>query len=265
MKQLISFQWVLLIVGSLLILPACKGNEKRSKDKQPTASAKDQIPADLAKAYRVDAARLAAREFNSTRRPGDPQVKLPQDRITYFYSLLSKAYLMMQADPAVPDLTYIHTFGTPDLHEVMVFLKPDADFAEAWGEGRTSSTPNLYVNQVMSENRLKIKEFNDSAMGQWAVIRSDSPINTKDLAFIFSQIDGVKMAEPNGMAGDGNDIRWTSGGKTGMALRFSKGWGDCPSGCIHRANWTFYVPESGEMTYQGQSGDDPKTANSEED
>ena len=260
MKHTLYTRWWVVLLALALVLPACKGRQKNEKEK-PTATAKDAIPADLAKAYKEDAHRLAARELNSKRRSGDPQVNLPTERVDYFYQLLVQAYRMMQSEAEIPDLSYIHTRQNPPLREIIVFLEPDCPFADEWKTGRTS-TSNLYLNQVMGEHMLKIKSFNEGPIGTMAVLEAPKFINTKDLAFIFSNIEGVKSAEPNSVVGESNDISWTTGGKNGYAIKFSKGWGDCPSGCIYRAYWSFYVGENDELNYMGLSGDDPNQANS---
>ena len=162
----------------------------------------------------------------------------------------------MQSDPNVPDVSHIHTFARPHLHEVMVILRPDAPFQDEWKGGR-ATTSDLYVNQIMGKYRLKVKDFREKPSGAQAMIYAEQAVNTPALAFVLGNVEGGKLAEPNSMFGDGNDIRWVSGGKQGMAMEFSIGAGDCPSGCIHRKYWTYHVDSEGKITYQGTRGEIP--------
>lgn len=247
---------VLVFLSSILFLSSCKNRNGDGKSKEKDGpQAGLQIPADLAVKYKEDAHRLAAREYNTTTRNDQPETKLPQDRVDFFYKLLTKVYLMAEKDPAIPSIAGIHTFPNPPLHRVMVVLEKDADFAENWIKGQRM-TSNLYLNQVMSENSLRVSNFRETGMGTSGIISSPKFVNTKDLAFILQSIDGIKIAEPDGAAGDGNNIEWGSEGKNHMALKFSKGAGDCPSGCIHRKYWIFYVQE-GNINYMGTRGELP--------
>ena len=256
MKQKRSYPILVLFLAAFaLSFTACKNREGSGGKGKPDGNASSQVPAEIAKKYREDAHRLAVREFNTTTRNDQPQTEIPQDRVNFFYDLLTKIYLMSEKDPAIPSIKGIHTFGNPPLQEVIVFLEKDADFAENWIKGQRM-TSNLYLNQVMSENSLRVKDFKESGMGTWGVVQTPKYVNTKDLAFILSRIDGIKSAEPNSMAGDGNNIEWGSEGKNHMALKFSKGEGDCPSGCINRKYWIFYVQE-GNINYMGTRGELP--------
>lgn len=265
MKIRIKSHTLTLIVLSLVLgMSSCKNRNGDGKTKDKDGAAMEQqIPAELAAKYKEDAHRLAAREFNSTARGDQPEPKLPAARVNFFYDLLTKVYLMSEKDPEIPAISDIHTFPNPPLQNMMVVLEKDAEFAENWIKGQRM-TSNLYLNQVMSEHRLKVSGFRESGMGTMGVITSPSYVNTKDLAYILQSVDGIKIAEPDGMAGDGNNIEWGSEGKNHMALKFSKGAGDCPSGCIHRKYWIFYVQE-GTINYMGTRGELPNVEVREED
>lgn len=54
----------------------------------------------------------------------------------------------------------------------------------------------------------------------------------------------VTSAEPNGIVGQSNTVRYNA--ESGL-YTFTKGWGDCPSGCINRQIWEFSVSQSKEV------------------
>lgn len=255
MKKLLLLS---LSMAFLIGLSSCKNRKPKEKAIEVPV-----IAADLMSKYREDAHRLAAREFNTTTRRQDPQVKLPRERVDFFLKTLQKIHLISREDANIPDISHIHTTGNPALKRVMVILENDALFADNWREGRRTTT-NMYLNQVMSENGLKVKDCRESSIGTSCIVEASDFVNTKDLAFILQNIDGIKIAEPDGMAGDGNNIEYGSEGKNHTALKFSVGKGDCPSGCIYRKYWVFYLQPDGKINYMGTRGEIPEEGNNEE-
>lgn len=215
-----------------------------------------ELPADLAKAYKEDAARLAARELISSKQTGELGADIPPARIAYFYDLLSKIYWMSLGADSIPDLSSIHTFPSPNLHEVMVVLEKDSPFKENWSKGVTT-TSNLYLNQMIARYHLKIKNYRESGLGPTMIFESPDYINTTELAYLLKNIESIRHAEAESMVGDGNNIEWGSDSKNAMALKYSIGDGDCPSGCINRKYWVFYVLPTGEIDYMGTRGNIP--------
>jgi hypothetical protein len=243
------FFWMLI---AALAFGACKG----SKEKQGKNTEKE-LPAELAKAYREDAARLAVRELLSTTQTGERGAEIPQERIDYFYGLLSKIYWMAVKDDSIPDLSGIHTFKTPNLHKILVVLEKDSPFKENWSKGITM-TSNLYLNQLIAKHQLSIKDYRVSGLGPTLIMESPQFLNTPELAFLIKNFETIRHAEPEGVAGDGNDITWGSDSKNALALKYSIGAGDCPSGCIQRKYWIFYVLQDGSIDYMGTRGNIPK-------
>lgn len=237
-----------LIIFALFGLSACKS----SKDGQQKKNAKV-LPAELAKAFKEDAARLAVRELITGTQTGELGADIPQARIDYFYDLLSRIYWMGQENDNVPDVSAIRTFPRPNLQHVMVILDKNSDFKENWSKGVTT-TSNLYLNQMISKYRLSIKNYRESAMGPTLILESPMYINTTELGFLLKNIESIRHAEADGMIGDGDNVEWGSDSKNAMALKFSMGEGDCPSGCIHRKQWVFYVMPTGEINYMGARG-----------
>ncbi|MCC6493373.1 MAG: hypothetical protein IT424_10150 [Pirellulales bacterium] len=63
------------------------------------------------------------------------------------------------------------------------------------------------------------------------------------LADLFDDIEGVRYSEPNYAIGDGNDIEILGD----RLYDLSKGFGDCPAGCIYRQHWRFGVNHDGQL------------------
>lgn len=253
----ISFsQLLLLILISGLVLTGCKPKQPKTDNKT--------MPAEIAAKYREDAARLTVRELNTSRQSGENEARIPVERVAFFYDLLSKAYWMSQKIDSIPaGLNGTHTLGNPNLKEILVILEKDAEFKDSWANG-SILTANLYLNQLLSRYKFKIKNYRESAIGPSLTLESADFINTPVMAQILEGVEGIKSAQAEGMMGDGDDITWGSDSKKDMALKFSLGRGDCPSGCIYRKYWIFYVTPEGQMTYMGTRGSIPKEGNSED-
>ena len=79
-------------------------------------------------------------------------------------------------------------------------------------------------------------------------LQFDQEYNPEVLATFYSEAEGVRHAGPNGIIGDGNTIEGAPSTYT-----FSRGWGDCPAGCISRHFWVFTV-ENGSVTLVEEFG-----------
>lgn len=242
---------VLLLFALVLIGSGCKTK------KASHAKTDDRVlPEGLAAAYREDAARLAVRELNTTTQPGDLEAVIPQDKIDYYFGLLTKIYWKCVDDDSIPDLSGIHTLKRPHLQRVRVVLQKDSPFKENWSKGVTL-TSNLYLNQLIAKHKLTIKDYRETGMGPTLVFESPGYLNTTELSFLIKNFETIRTAEPEGVAGDGNDITWGTDAKNALALKYSIGAGDCPSGCIQRKFWIFYILPDGSINYMGTRGSIP--------
>jgi hypothetical protein len=244
---------LMAILVALLGFAACKG----TKEQQQKPTANRTLPSELATLYREDAARLAVREFNTTTQTGERIADIPEERVNYYFELLSKVYWMCHDNDTIPDLSGIHTRETPNLRQVHVVLEKDSPFKENWSKGITL-TNNLYLNQLIAKYKLMIKNYRETTIGPSLTFESPMAINTRELAFLIKNFETIRTSEAGGSAGDGNDITWGTDSKNAMALRYSIGAGDCPSGCTQRKFWIFYVMPDGSINYMGTRGTIPK-------
>jgi hypothetical protein len=238
----------MILVGLAGCKPASGGQKNKGKDRE--------LPAELAAAYREDAARLAVRELLTTTQTGENAADIPQGRIDYFYGLLSKVYWICKDVDSIPDLSGIHTLKNPSLRQIMVVLDKTSPFKENWSKGVTL-TNNLYLNQMISKYKITIKNYRESSLGPTMIMETGMDVNTKELAFLIKNIETIRHAEAEGIVGDGNDITYGSDGKNAMAIKYSIGEGDCPSGCINRKSWVFYILTDGSISFMGTRGKIP--------
>ena len=87
-----------------------------------------------------------------------------------------------------------------------------------------------------------------------------SPLDTFTVAQRYLELDEVQMAHPNRLTGDGSTVLLLQkADQWHFVVR--RGWGDCPSGCIHEEFTYFtYDPASGVVTQDGYlSADSPRS------
>ena len=69
------------------------------------------------------------------------------------------------------------------------------------------------------------------------------PLEMRRLDTLYRRQSGIQWAEPDYYMGDGDDIAFLRKRDT-MSFVFSRGWGDCPAGCLHRFYWYVSVAYS---------------------
>ena len=257
-----------LVLGLALALGGCEllgpADDERAAfsatpvDVPPSEGA--DVPDSVQARYREDAARLALRYlYEHEETAADEQVELPEPLATSLYNALVRVYAArnLAARDSVVALYRIHTFPNPATRSLIVSVDSStAEWVEAWRQGqRLTGQPRL--DALMERYDLSLEEFHRWPWTDIAVLRTAEPLNLRALARLFNPIPGVTYAEPNGFAGDGNDITAEAGGEGGEAfwrLQYSVGYGDCPAGCIARRAWTFRVDADGDVRYLGVSG-----------
>ena len=235
---------LLLIVGLTIGLAACDTLATNSMLDDIATPDESAVPDSVLQQYQEDAAQLAVR-FVHRRTPEGNPIVLPEDRVELFYNALVHVYNAEQVD-GHDEITSIHTFPRYNTHEIIVSVDTTVDWTDAWQAGERL-TGQSDVDALLEEYELSV-EF--EAEQSYALVRSETPINPVALSQQFEGIEGVQYAEQNGYAGDGNDIEATVE-ETSVLLTYSRGSGDCPSGCINREAWTYRVSGDGSVDFVG--------------
>lgn len=247
MKKTLYFS--LLVAVALLGFAGCKS---KKVDEKPVASTGRLAP------YSEDAHRLALRDELTSRSQPKEGFDIDADRVNFYFEALTKIGEMIGTHDDIPGyLSEIHTFPNPSVREVLVVLDNDSQFKDAFSQKRTV-TPDLYMNQLLSQNRISIKDYQESSIGPQVTMYADRMLNAPELAHTLAQFKGISGAEAVIPSGDGNDITAGAEGKNATAIKLSIGKGDCPSGCIHRKFWVFYVHPDGSVTFEGTRGELPE-------
>lgn len=235
---------LILAVGIMVGLVACDAIGTDTILDRITAPDDSVLPDSVRQQYQEDAAQLAMRRIQRTN-PEASAVTLSDNLVQLYYHALVHVY-------ATDDLTgrdtieTIHTFPRYNTHEVTVAVDLDADWTAAWQDGERL-TGKAAVDSLLQTYDLSVESRLDASQPS-VLLRSEAPINTVALGRRFEAIEGVEYAEQNGYGGDGNDIQARLM-ENAIMLSYSRGWGDCPAGCIHREVWAYRVDDQGAVRF----------------
>lgn len=235
---------VVLVLGLAFGLVACDALTSNETLSQVTSPDDEALPDSVQERYEEDAAQLAMR-FVQEHNPDTEAVELPDERVQLFYNALVHVY-NAEDIAARDEIVGIHTFPRYSTHRALVAVDSTVGWTQEWRAGNRL-TGQTEVDALVEEYDLSV-EYKAWSSQHTAVLHSEAPINTHALSRRFEAVDGVVYAEPDGGAGDGNDIEAVVE-KAAVVLTYSRGWGDCPSGCINHAYWTFRVEEDGTVRF----------------
>lgn len=147
------------------------------------------------------------------------------------------------AREAVRAVESIHAF--PDYVPTELLVEADAPWTHAWARGELW-TGNQAVDALGREFLLTgVRALFPTGQRQWWLLTFAAPLKVPLLARLYQACAGVLTAAPNGYAGDGDNIQAFKKNEVWHFV-FSKGWGDCPAGCIDRYYW--YVTVSPDLS-----------------
>lgn len=163
-------------------------------------------------------------------------------RTEQFRSLLRVARTVVPAQVAA-----IH--ARPDSDYRIIGVQVTGEIAMAFDQGELR-TGNVELDTLLERFELTSVRLAIRATPQqpaaWYWLTFEGPIQTARLASAIEslQIPEIAHAEPNGIIGDGDDIRATQTGSE-WNIVFIHGEGDCPAGCIHHMRTRVVVDARG--------------------
>lgn len=205
--------------------------------------------------FKTDAAILALRDVQINPSTKETLIDIPEELIELYYSALVHVYkyVFTSQDTKLRNVLAIHVFRTPETRSVILAIDSSKQWAKEWRRGNTK-TGYSKIDELIESYKLKLSSINPFIKNYLAVVYSEKPLNALALSKRFQGLDGIIYSEPNGIAGDGNDIK-TQLTSARMILNYSLGWGDCPSGCISRHYWKFEIDKQGVVRLLEEGGD----------
>lgn len=251
-KQLLTFYWIAW-VSLLGLFSACEPEQSTIEpiaEPEVLASFSCEQTDAIKALYEEDAYQLAF-DFMVHHEEVDQDVVISDDYYQQAMDALMAVYNAI--DLPIYDTLFqvydIHTFGEPALYEILIGLNPASAWTRSLLNG-SNTTDHEDFNQFLTTYALAIVDHNPHA--NYILLQSEQALNLGLLAELLSQIEGVDYAEPNWLFGDGHDIQLRPF-EDFIELTFIAGYGDCPSGCIHKRAWYVHVYDDCSVEYIGSS------------
>jgi len=140
---------------------------------------------------------------------------------------------------SVVDIFNILTFPIYSLNSLVIGTNNDVLWMQELLTGSTS-TSSSELNALISDYDMIITGTNEFTSTSFVTFQTGENYNISALAQEFLNVPDILYADPNGYVGDGDRID-ASLYPEYVELNYSKGWGDCPAGCICRRHWIFHI------------------------
>ncbi len=250
-RQSYAMKNLLYIFTTLLILSSCQKGVVLP-DENPLFSQRENCEQtdEVKSLYEKDAAKLAL-ELMKHDGVNTSDIQIPADYYQKAMDALMVIYnaTEMEARTAVIETYDIHAMDAPK--RFMVSLDTAYPWTKNWIHGE-SKTNNKTIDQLLETNDLEVVEYFNFI--ETVVLEAKTPLNTDVLITTLNEIGGIKRAEYEQTAGDGNDIEIRPLDDF-LEVTYSVGYGDCPSGCRFRSYWQFQVFSDCTVEYVGNFGD----------
>ncbi len=247
--QILSFDKKLLLSLPLALL-LCFASSLTAQTSK--SYSKIDIPKNLERKFRRDAARLALRldaEKEDLRYLG---IIIPAPNIELIYDILTQIYQRDETAKSIAKCN-VHTFPNPSIDQLVVIYEKDIDWAAPLRAG-ISETESLEINELLYEFDLIIEKhlpWNDTQDA--LTIRSKEPLNMAALANEFADIEGIIDIDLGIPKIGGNDIifsRISNGWEIEYLLKF----GAYLSGGGKKHSWKYRILDEGTILFIEESG-----------
>ncbi len=216
------------------------------------------VPQLLASEYNWDIKSMALRRIFDIKSPDTAQIRIPQawqDTIAEGLAAIFNATSIPERD-TVFNLYCIHDVNPYRLytlgHEILLNVDLGQSWTQAW-QNLNSITGNAYIDTLMTKYHLKVTDFFNWSIGDYALLRTDSLWNTHTLIEAFKQDPAVFQGEVNRTYTFGNTLGKIEYQQAG-AYRFYYFYfefHDCSDECDNYRRWQFKVNPDCSVQYQG--------------
>jgi hypothetical protein len=229
-------------------------NLRESSKKSPHFQKTTDLPKEIARKLKRDAARLALRLESDKEDLRYLSIFIPKSNADQLFVALSGIYL---GDLTAQKLEKcnLHTFPNPSIDHCVLIYDKNVAWARPLSQG-ISETNSPRINELLDKYNLTIEKHVNWTDSEDAItIRSRDPLNMAAIANEFYNIDGVKEIDLGVPKILGNDIvaRRSSGGwDIDYVLRF----GSWSAGKGKQHVWKYRVSDAAKIQFLGESGDE---------
>lgn len=186
------------------------------------ADAPAELPKEVARKFRRDAARIALRLSAGGEDFRYLPVLIPRDKSEPIFKALAQVYEKTELGKELVK-NNLHTFPSPSIESLIVIYSKSASWAPTI-QIAANETGNGGIDQLLSNYKLVIeKQFNWAEKQDAISIRAKEPINMAAIANDLENKEGVEATDLRIPAVQGNDIsarRIGSGWELDYQLRF---------------------------------------------
>ena len=141
-----------------------------------------------------------------------------------------------------------------DLTRILILVEDTTSVLYTKLKNQEFPTGNNRFDSLSARYPLSINVEESNWIKGYVILQFDRTYNVMQMAKEFLELDAITYTELHPLDGDGDRIDGSIDGSD-TYLTYSKGYGACPSGCIHRQYWGFKIDASCRVTYQGTWGD----------
>ena len=198
------------------------------------------IPEELEYYYRYDVADLSLGRMYQKHSSDTASITIPdeqQDSVWHGLAAIFNANDIPERD-SVFDIYCIHNYSYSTKY-FLPYIHVLLDTTQAW--------THHWLNGQMTTGYDELDDFVStyeyyifSTSTTEVVIYSEQIVNSYMVGDSLTNYDGIIIAAPIHTTIDGNEIIYSFDGEY-QTYKFSRGWGDCFSGCIYNHRWVFKV------------------------
>lgn len=242
-----------LLLPMLCAVMAFKTWDDRTAMRHAATPAAGDVPKEIARKFRRDAARLALRLAAGGEDFRYLGVYIPRENIDLIFNALSNVYANEELGKSLEKCN-IHTFPNPSIDHLVVIYNKNIAWARPLQMGLTE-TDSRAINDLLENHNLIIEKHVNWTDTQDAItIRSRDPLNMAAIANEFNNVEGVDEIDLGVPKVAGNDIsarRIGGGWELDYILRF----GSWAAGKGKAHVWKYRVTDGGKVTFVADSGD----------
>jgi hypothetical protein len=212
-----------------------------------------ELPKEIARKLRRDAARIALRLVAGGEDPRYMGIYIPKDNMDQVFNALSNVYLADERGKSLEKCN-IHTFPNPSIDHLVIIYEKNVTWAKPLLNG-LNETDSKVINEMLEKYKLVIEKHVNWTDNQDALtIRSKEPINMAAIANEINNVEGVVEVDLGIPKVVGNDItskRVTGAWEIDYILRF----GSWATGKGKSHVWKYRVTDAGKVSFINETGE----------
>jgi hypothetical protein len=209
-----------------------------------------EVPSEVARKFKRDAARLALRLQMDEENLRYLPIQINNDKPEKIYKALCNIYTQTEQGKRLVKCD-VHTFPDPSIDHMVIIYEKWADWAAPLQKGLMQTNSTQFNDLVRKHHLVLDRHMQWTEQYNAITLRAKEPLNMSALANEFSQIPGVQEIDLGVPKSKGNDItlrRSRDGWDFDFVLRF----GSASRGESH--TWSFSVTDAGKTKSTGDSG-----------